>query len=96
VDHDHGRTIGARFPRREVAAIYERNRLLFTWKNLTDPRFWRAHLAALPAKTVWDLAAHPAFVRGLLRALPMRSAIARARRIEREAAIVPDREILSP
>ena len=68
VDHDHGRTIGARFSRAEVATVYERNRLLFTWKNLTDPGLWRAHLAALPAKTLWDIVAHPAFVRGLGRA----------------------------
>lgn len=94
VDHDHGRTIGARFARREVETIYERNRLLFTWKNLTDPPLWRAHLLALPAKVVWDLVAHPGFLRGLARALALRGALATSRRLEKREALVPDRELL--
>jgi len=96
VDHDHGRTIGARFDRGAVAAVYERNRLLFTWKNLTDPALWLRHLLALPAKTLWDVAAHRAFVRGLLSALKLRKEIAARRRIERAEVTVRDREILRP
>jgi GT2 family glycosyltransferase len=95
VDHDHGRTIGARFDARAVARIYERNRLLFTWKNLTDPALWRRHLAALPVKTAWDLAAHPAFVAGLRDALRLRRRVAPLRARERADAVVPDRELLA-
>jgi GT2 family glycosyltransferase len=95
VDHDHGRTIGARFSRGEISRAYERNRLLFTWKNLTDPGLFRRHLAFLPAKTIWDLAAHPAFVVGLRDALGLRREVAQARMKERAEATVADRELLS-
>jgi GT2 family glycosyltransferase len=95
VVHDHGRTIGARFDRRHVARIYERNRLLFTWKNVTDPALWRRHLASLPWKTAWDLVVHPAFVGGLREALRMRGAIAARRREEIGAAARTDRELLT-
>ena len=95
VDHDHGRTIAARFPRAGIARTYERNRLLFTWKNLTDPALLRKHLALLPVKTIWDLAAHPAFVAGLRDALGLRQEWARARARERAEATVGDRELLS-
>lgn len=95
VYHDHGGTIGARLDGRAIARVYERNRLLFTWKNLTEPRLWRTHLAVLLPKVAWDLAAHPAFVRGLADALRLRGAIAPKRGTERAAARVPDRELLS-
>ncbi len=96
VEHDHGRTIRARFDRDAVATVYERNRLLFTWKNLTDPALWLHHLLALPAKTLWDLAAHRAFVRGLRGALGLRSEVAARRRVERAEVTVRDRELLAP
>jgi len=96
VEHDHGRTIGARFARDEVATVYERNRLLFTWKNLTEPALWRRHVLALPAKALWDVAAHQAFVRGLRDALRLRKEVAARRRIEIAEATVRDRELLGP
>ncbi len=92
--HDHGRTIATRFERRAVETLYERNRLVFTWKNLTDPGLLAAHLAALPAKAVWDLAAHPAFVWGLCRALSSRREILSRRRAEKPEARVLDRVLL--
>lgn len=95
VRHDHGRTIGARFAPAQVARVYERNRLLFTWKNLTDPGMFRAHLASLPAKAVWDLAAHRPFVAGLRDALRLRRAVAERRDRERAEGTVSDRELLS-
>ena len=93
--HDHGRTIGARFAPGEISRVYERNRLIFTWKNLGDAALWRTHLALLPAKAVYDAAAHPAFLRGLLDALRLRREIAGRRRAERLAARVPDRRLLA-
>jgi GT2 family glycosyltransferase len=94
VDHDHGATIGGRFPRAEVSRVYERNRLLFTWKNLTDPGLFRRHLAGLVPKLLWDVAAHPAFVRGALDALALRSEVSASREAERRQARVSDRELL--
>lgn len=95
VDHDHGRTIGARFDRRAIARVYERNRLLFMWKNLTDPALWRRHLAVLPLKSAWDLAAHPAFVSGMRDALRLRHAIAERRAEEQRAVTKSDRDLLT-
>lgn len=92
--HDHGRTIGARFPRPLVERIYERNRLLFTWKNLTDPPLWRRHLTALPAKSVWGIFANRPFLAGLRAAWGMRLAIREARAAELAATVVPDRDLL--
>lgn len=94
VVHDHGRTIGAHFDRAAISRIYERNRLIFTWKNLTDRSLFRAHLALLPAKTVWDAVAHRAFVRGLAAALRVRGTVAERRRVESREAMVPDRDLL--
>ena len=75
--------------------VYERNRLLFTWKNLTDPALWWKHLLGLPAKIVWDLIAHPAFVHGLRQGLKLRGEVVARRRTEREEASLLDRELLS-
>jgi GT2 family glycosyltransferase len=94
VDHDHGRTIGERFPFRRVAEVYERNRLIFTWKNITDPLPWRLHLLLLPWKACWDVAAHPAFVSGLRKAIGLRRAVRERRRVERVPGTVPDRVLL--
>ncbi len=95
VDHDHGRTIGERIDRRRVAEIYERNRLLFTWKNLDDPALRRTHMVLLPLKLAWDLAAYPAFVRGFRDAWALRPALVPARRRERAEATIGDRELLT-
>ncbi len=94
VDHDHGRTIRARFDARTIARIYERNRILFMWKNLTEPALWRRHLAMLPIKAAWDLGAHPAFVAGLRDALRLRRQLATRRAEERAATRVSDRFLL--
>ena len=95
VIHDHGRTIGARLERRRVLRTYERNRLLFTWKNLTDATAWRRHVTLLPLKLLWDLAAHRALVEGFRDAWAMRRAVAPLRRRERADAAKGDRELLS-
>lgn len=94
VIHDHGRTIGARFDGAAVSRIYERNRLIFTWKNLTDPPLWRSHLAMLPAKAAWDLARHRAFARGLVDAWRLRSELRGRRSREVRDGRVPDRALL--
>jgi len=93
-DHDHGKTIGAKFSRERISRVYERNRLIFTWKNLTDPGLWRTHLLSLPAKAIWDAATHRAFVAGLSDALALRGRIRTARERERAEAAASDRDLL--
>jgi len=92
--HDHNRTIGSRFGRDSVATVYERNRLIFTWKNLTDAGLFVRHLVALPAKLLWDSIAHRSFVRGFSSALPVLREIASRRDLERRQSKVRDRELL--
>jgi GT2 family glycosyltransferase len=94
VIHDHGRTIGERIDRRRVLRIYERNRLLFTWKNLTEPAAWRKHVTLLPLKLAWDLAAHRSFVLGFRDAWALRREVAPLRRRERDESVIEDRELL--
>ncbi len=92
--HDHGRTIGTRCDRRRVQRTYERNRLLFTWKNLTDPAARRKHAAFLPLKLAWDLATHRAFVAGFRDAWALRREAAGRNRRERSETVIGDRELL--
>lgn len=47
VEHQHRGTIGRRVPPEFVRAMLERNRLLFTWKNVDEPELQKRHLAAL-------------------------------------------------
>lgn len=94
VHHEHGATIGARFERTAVSVIYERNRLLFHWKNLTSTRLLARHLLWLPPRLVRALFGRPAFLRGFVLALRRAPAALRARRIERAASRVSDEEIL--
>jgi GT2 family glycosyltransferase len=94
VHHEHSATIGARFSARSVHGIYERNRLLFQWKNLTSRRLTMLHLAWLPLRLVRALAGRPDFLRGFLMAAGRLREAVRARRLEKALAAVTDEEIL--
>jgi GT2 family glycosyltransferase len=95
VHHEHSATIGARFDRRQVIDIYERNRLLFQWKNLTSPRLTASHLAWLPFRLVRAAATRPEFLRGFTMALPRIGEARRARRFERTIEKLTDEAILA-
>jgi GT2 family glycosyltransferase len=47
VEHHHRGTIGALLPESVVLTSIERNRLLFTWKQLDDPALLEVHVRAL-------------------------------------------------
>ena len=94
VRHEHSATIGKRFERRMVRGIFERNRLLFHWKNFTSRRLLAIHLAWLPVRIVRALVGRPDFLRGLTMALGRLGEVRRARRIERAAASISDEAIL--
>ncbi|HUR26872.1 MAG TPA: glycosyltransferase, partial [Planctomycetota bacterium] len=47
VEHRHRATIGALVPEPVVLAAIERNRLLFHWKHVDDPRLLEEHVGAL-------------------------------------------------
>jgi len=95
VHHEHSATIGTRFDPRRVRAIYERNRLLFQWKNLTSPRLTLRHLAWMPIRLVHAAARRPEFLRGFGMALGRVQDARRARRIERTMMKLTDDAILA-
>jgi len=94
VHHEHSATIGSRFDARRVRVVYERNRLLFQWKNLTSPRLTASHLAWLPVRLVRALAGRPDFLRGFGQAVGRGADALRGRRLQRALVRVPDEEIL--
>jgi len=86
--HDHAQTIGSLYAPAEIAAIYERNRLLFTWLHLGGTAAWAAHLAWIPLR--WGAAAirRDPSLRGFAAALRRAPAAIRLRRalVETRAA----------
>ncbi len=94
VHHEGGSTIGRRFARREVAATYERNRLLFIWSNLIDPALWRRHRAWIAPRVAGAIPRRGPFAAGLRRACGRWRDARDRRAAERRAAIVSDERIL--
>ncbi|HTF89022.1 MAG TPA: glycosyltransferase family 2 protein [Planctomycetota bacterium] len=47
VEHEHRGTIGVRIPEQVILTAIERNRLLFTWKHLDDPKLQGDHIRQL-------------------------------------------------
>jgi GT2 family glycosyltransferase len=94
VRHEHGETIGTRFDRKSVRAIYERNRLLFHWKNITSARLTAVHLAWLPLRVARAMAGRPDFLKGLAMAMRHLGRVLRARRLGRTREQRSDDEIL--
>src|SRR6185295_2310045 len=76
------------------AAAFERDRLLFCWKNLGRALTAR-HLAWLPWQTVRSRAERRAARAGLAAALSELGAVRRARRFERTMARLTDRALLA-
>jgi GT2 family glycosyltransferase len=95
VHHEHGATIGARFEARQVRAVYERNRLLFQWKNLTSPRLTAVHLLWLAPRLARAPFGRLDFLRGFAGAVRRLPAALAGRRGEDGAARVSDEAILA-
>ncbi|MBI4575678.1 MAG: glycosyltransferase family 2 protein [Planctomycetes bacterium] len=94
VVHDHKGTIGRLFGSSHGDRVNERNRLLFTWKNLADPPLFRSHVAHLALKLCYKWAIlDGSFYRALGGALLCAPAAWRGRRRERAEATVSDAEI---
>jgi GT2 family glycosyltransferase len=94
VHHEHSATIGTRFTGRMVRAIYERNRLLFQWKNITSRRLAAVHLAWLPLRIARALAGRPDFLKGFYMASRRLGDALRGRRIEKAVSRRSDEELL--
>lgn len=94
VHHEHSATIGARFDLRGVRVVYERNRLLFQWKNLTSRRLTASHLVWLPVRLARALFGRPDFLRGFAQAAGLLGEALRGRRLQRALARVTDEDLL--
>jgi GT2 family glycosyltransferase len=70
VFHEHAATIGSSYPRDTIRALYERNRLLFTWAHLGGTAAWAEHLALLPVRFVAARLRNDPAWRGLSLAVP--------------------------
>lgn len=93
-DHFAG-TISATQPSARVVLAQDANRFLFTWKNLHNPAWTRAHWLSLGPHCVVSLCTGRAgFVRGLAAALSRLPEALRARRKARRQAVLADREVL--
>jgi len=94
VYHEHAATIGAHFAPPLVRAVYERNRLLFQWKNLTSAGLTARHLAWLPARLARSPLGRIDFLKGFLAATRRLPRALGGRRRERKAALLGDEAIL--
>jgi len=78
----------------ELDIVSERNRLLMTWINLHDPGMFASHVFWVFAKSLGSVVSFNwNFLRSLSRSFAMLGRVRKARRIERQAAIVSDREL---
>lgn len=90
VIHEHEATIN-RLSKRNVQKIFERNQLLFTWKNLTSANLLRKHIVGLFKR----LAKHPGYLRIVVMALGKIGVLIKSRNKETKEAKVSDEAIFS-
>lgn len=87
-------TIGSLRTRGHIARVQARNKLLFHWKNLTDPGPRRAHWRRLVPRLLRSLLpGRPPYWAGALLALPRMAEACRAAEVERRAAVRGDEEL---
>jgi GT2 family glycosyltransferase len=94
VTHKGSATIGKKIRRREVVITTERNRLLFQWINIHDSRMFAVHLSWLAIKLLSSLLTlRINYLRSFARAMGLISKVRAARRIEKNASVMSDREL---
>jgi GT2 family glycosyltransferase len=94
VTHKGSATIGKKIRRKEVVITTERNRLLFQWINLHDRGMFASHLFWLTLKLIGSLLTFRInYLRSFARAVGLLSKVRTARSIEKNVAVVSDREL---
>lgn len=88
--HKHEAVIGKHFPKEYVDFIWERNQLIFIWKNLTNHFLFLKHFGGL----VYRLR-HPGYLKIILAAVSRLPWIIPRRIKEKREAVVSDKVILS-
>ena len=94
VYHTHQATIGKGFSKRYINFVFNRNRLIFLGKNLTDSDLLLQHFLFLPFFLLWNSIRNPAVFLSFLTALKKVPTILRARRIEKASIRYGDKEVL--
>lgn len=94
VHHARQATIGKAFSKSYIRFIFNRNRLIFTWKNLTDCDFLLRHFLFLPFYLLWNSIRNPLVFLSFLAELMKVPTILRARRREKAIIRFGDKEVL--
>lgn len=90
VIHEHEATI-KKIDRKKVNLIWERNQLLFIWKNLTSNNLFRKHILGVISRTL----KHPGYIKIVLMALLRLKLVLEKRRVEKRASSISDETIFS-
>ncbi|GAB4339653.1 MAG: hypothetical protein Kow0099_14910 [Candidatus Abyssubacteria bacterium] len=94
VYHKHQATIPKAFSKRYYEFINRRNKFLLMWRNLTDPDYFRVHIAfLLPRVTKRTLKGDTLELKAFLAALTRWRQVTRRRRAEKKAYVRTDAEI---
>lgn len=94
VYHYHQATIGKAFNKGYINFVFNRNRLIFLWKNLTDFDLLLQHFLFLPFHIVWNSIRNPLFFLSFLAALMKAPVIIKLRRRKRAFIQYGDKEVL--
>lgn len=90
VHHKHEGIIGKNFSRKYINLIWERNQLIFIWKNLTDCRLFLRHIVSLFYRL-----RRPGYIKVILAALLKAPLIISKRIKEKREAVLSDQEIFA-
>lgn len=94
VYHEHQATIGRSFSKRYIAFIFNRNRFIFLWKNLTDSKLIFQHCLFIPVYLLYRSFKNPFIFLSFLAALVKLPSVFIARKKEKAFIRYGDREVL--
>lgn len=94
VYHAHQATIGKAFGKGYISFVFNRNRLIFLWKNLTDSDLLLQHFLFLPFHLLLNSIRNPLLFLSFLSALMKAPTILKARRREKAFIRYGDKDVL--
>jgi len=94
VYHKNRATIGKAHNERFIHYVFNRNRILFMWKNVTDRDYLVQHILFLPLFLIWQARRDPVVFLSFLAAAVKMPEILRKRKKEKKDIIFSDKDIL--
>ena len=94
VYHEHQATISKSFSRRYISFIFNRNRFLFLWKNLTDSKLILQHCLVVIPYLFWNLFKNPVIFLSFIAAFVKLPLLLTIRKKEKSFIRYGDREVL--